>query len=46
MCDAGQDQAGMFFLQTQTWPVNAVADLAAQQGTDAGAAGAVAAGAG
>lgn len=43
MRHAGQDQTGLFFLQTQTRPVNVVADLATQQGADAGSAGAVAA---
>ena len=42
---AGEHQTGLFFLGTQAWPVGVVADVAADQGADAGAAGAVAAGA-
>ena len=45
MRTAGEYQTGLFFLSTQARPVNVVADVAADQGADAGAAGAVAAGA-
>lgn len=45
MRTAGQYQTGLFFLSTQARPVNVVTDVSADQGADAGAAGAVAAGA-
>ena len=42
---AGQHQSGLFFLGAQARPVGVVEDVAADEGADAGAAGAVAAGA-
>ena len=46
MRHAGQYQAGLLLFRAQAWPVNLVADVAADEGADAGAAGAVSAGVG
>ena len=46
MRHAGQHQAGLFLFVAQAWPFNLIADVAADEGADAGAAGAVSAGAG
>lgn len=45
MRTAGQHQTGLLFLCTQARPIDVVADFSADEGADAGAAGAVSAGA-
>ena len=45
MCAAGEYKASLFFLCTQARPVDVVSDVATDEGADAGAAGAVSAGA-